>query len=75
MLNKSDLFDAKTKILAELVEGHRPTIDKFVKLFELLIEESHMANEDNSGDNLLITQGKIKGFRDILTDLKNHGII
>lgn len=69
------MFDAKNTILTELTGGQRSTIDLFAKLFELLIEESHMANEDNSGDNLLITQGKIKGFRELLTDLKNNGII
>ena len=69
MQDKSELFDAKNKVLAELTSGHKDTKDSFMQLLNILIEEGHRDNEEARGEDFLITQGGIKMCRDILSSL------
>ena len=72
MPNKSELFETKNKILDELNDGHKGTIDVFVQLLEVLIAEGHQDNENSRGEDFLIIQGGIKKCREIVSFLKKE---
>ena len=50
-----------TKEIMESISGG--TAKSLIKLFDALIDECHVANETNRGEEYLSIQGEIKAFR------------
>jgi hypothetical protein len=56
----------KPEIIKQLkVECSTTMSSTMLQLIEKLINECHVANESNRGEELLVTQGEIKAFRKI----------
>jgi hypothetical protein len=54
----------KSEITKEIMENiSGSTVNSLIKLFDVLIDECHVANETNRDEEYLSTQGEIKAFR------------